>query len=172
MPASGLCSRRATISSNLIGVFSTENSYHETGDQAREILVRANVPNASDAADFFATRQSENLDIPLAVWRQWPERAVCFARSPEQFIAQPVGVIARQSQCRGKDTSFVSAFRVDWIKRVIAQLGHVNESTVCVGKFHAIRFCEPPYLGRYAVLENDSASATAFNIAFALFTVS
>ena len=64
-------------------------------------------------------------------------------------------------------------FSVDWIERVIAQLRHVNRSSVvsAFGSFTRLEF-EPRYLGCYAVFPNVSASATALSIALLLFTVS
>jgi hypothetical protein len=72
------------------------------------------------------------------VWRQWAEQALGLSRSAAQFIAEPVGIIAGQAQRRAKDAGFVSAFRVGWIQRVIAQLRIVHEGSVSIRKFHEI----------------------------------
>jgi hypothetical protein len=76
------------------------------------------------------------LDVSLAMCRQWTKRAIQFSRGPEQFIAQPLGIVARQAEGGGKDTGFVLAFPVDWVERVIAQFGHVHERSVCIWQIH------------------------------------
>lgn len=117
-------------------MFCTKILYHVAGDQAREILIWANVPNASDATGLLPARDIKRLGIPLAVRRQRAERAVQFSRRPEQFMAQPLGIVARQGEGLGKDTGFVLALRVDGIERVIAQFCHIHERSISIWKSH------------------------------------
>ena len=58
------------------------------------------------------------------------ERAIGIPCRQQELIAQPFGIVSGKSERGSEHAGFVLAFFMDGIKRVVAKLCHIHESSV------------------------------------------
>lgn len=106
----------------------------------REILDRADVPDASDPGGLSSMSKSKIQQKALSEFCFASELAIKTVCGQQQLLAEPIRVGALNSECRCENPRLVLALFVRGIKRIIPKFCNVRESTLRIWKLHLVSF--------------------------------